>query len=70
MNRTACRSVCTAACFLLLAAVFAGLLLVEEAGGRATDFVADYGLLGKGGVIAATPALVPQLEALSGLRVA
>lgn len=50
--------------------VIAGLLLVEEAGGRATDFVADYGLLGKGGVIAATPALVPQLEALSGLRVA
>jgi myo-inositol-1(or 4)-monophosphatase len=47
----------------------AGLILVEEAGGRATDFVADYGLLGKGGVAACTPALVPQIEQLSGLRV-
>ena len=35
----------------------AGLILVEEAGGLATDFVADHGLLGKGGVAACTPAL-------------
>jgi myo-inositol-1(or 4)-monophosphatase len=48
--------------------VIAGLLLVEEAGGRATDFVAAYGLLGKGGVIACTPALASGVEALSGLR--
>jgi myo-inositol-1(or 4)-monophosphatase len=32
--------------------VLAGLILVEEAGGRATDYVRDYGLLGKGGIIA------------------
>jgi myo-inositol-1(or 4)-monophosphatase len=47
----------------------AGLILVEEAGGRATDFVGNYGLLGKGGVVACTPALAPQIEQLSGLRV-
>ncbi len=46
----------------------AGLLLVQEAGGLATNFVGDYGLIGKGGVIACTPALAPQIEALSGLR--
>ena len=46
----------------------AGLILVEEAGGLATDFVGDYGLLGKGGVIASTPALAAQVEAVSGLR--
>lgn len=46
----------------------AGLILVEEAGGRATDFVRDYGLLGKGGIIACTPALAPELEAASGLK--
>lgn len=46
----------------------AGLLLVEEAGGRASDFVADHGLLGKGGVVAATPALAAEVEAVSGLR--
>ena len=45
-----------------------GLILVEEAGGLATDFVADHGLLGKGGVAACTPALAPQIEQLSGLR--
>jgi myo-inositol-1(or 4)-monophosphatase len=48
----------------------AGLLLVEEAGGRASDFVADHGLLGKGGVIAATPALATEVAAVSGLRFA
>ena len=46
----------------------AGLLLVEEAGGRASDFVVDHGLLGKGGVVACTPALAPEAEELSGLR--
>ncbi len=46
----------------------AGLILVEEAGGIASDFVADHGLLGKGGVAACTPALAPQVTALSGLR--
>ena len=46
----------------------AGLILVEEAGGVATDYVRDYGLVNKGGVVACTPALAPQLEAISGLR--
>jgi myo-inositol-1(or 4)-monophosphatase len=46
----------------------AGLILVEEAGGLTTDFVGDYGLLGKGGVIAATPGLASEVEAISGLR--
>jgi myo-inositol-1(or 4)-monophosphatase len=48
--------------------VLAGLILVEEAGGVATDFVGSYGLLGKGGIIAATPGLAGDLEAVSGLR--
>jgi myo-inositol-1(or 4)-monophosphatase len=48
--------------------VLAGLILVEEAGGRATDFVRDHGLLGTGGIIACTPALAGELEAVSGLR--
>jgi myo-inositol-1(or 4)-monophosphatase len=48
--------------------VLAGLILVEEAGGRATDFIGDYGLLGKGGIIACTPALATELEAVSGLQ--
>ena len=46
----------------------AGLILVQEAGGLASDFVADHGLLGKGGVAACTPGLAPQVSALSGLR--
>lgn len=46
----------------------AGLILVEEAGGLATDFVADHGLLGKGGAAACTPGLGPQLHDLGGLR--
>ncbi len=40
----------------------AGLILVEEAGGLATDFVADHGLLGKGGVAACTPALAGEID--------
>lgn len=46
----------------------AGLILVEEAGGVATDYVGDYGLLEKGGVIACTPGLAQPIEAVSGLR--
>jgi myo-inositol-1(or 4)-monophosphatase len=48
--------------------VLAGLILVEEAGGLVTDFVGDYGLLGKGGVAACTPALAAEVEELSGLQ--
>ena len=46
----------------------AGLILVEEAGGLATDFVHDHGLLGKGGVAACTPGLATEVEALAALR--
>jgi myo-inositol-1(or 4)-monophosphatase len=46
----------------------AGLILVAEAGGLATDFVADHGLLGKGGVAACTPALASDIASLSGLH--
>ena len=45
----------------------AGLILVEEAGGRVSDFVADHGLLGKGGVAASTPGLAQDIEALAGM---
>lgn len=47
--------------------VLAGLLLVEEAGGVATDYVRQHGLLGKGGVMASTPALAGLVEEASGL---
>lgn len=47
--------------------VLAGLILVEEAGGLASDFVARHGLLGAGGVLAGTPALAPLLAEISGL---
>jgi myo-inositol-1(or 4)-monophosphatase len=50
--------------------VLGGLILVEEAGGVVTDFIGDHGLLGKGGIVACTPALAPELEAVSGLRLA
>jgi len=46
----------------------AGLILVEEAGGLATDFVADHGLLGKGGVAACTPGLAGEIGELAQLR--
>jgi myo-inositol-1(or 4)-monophosphatase len=46
----------------------AGLILVEEAGGHATDFIADHGLLGKGGVAACTPGLAGEIEELAQLR--
>ena len=47
--------------------VLAGLLTVEEAGGVASDYVRLHGLLGKGGVMASTPALAEVVEAVSGL---
>jgi myo-inositol-1(or 4)-monophosphatase len=46
----------------------AGLILVEEAGGLASDFVGDHGLLGKGAVAACTPGLAGEIAALSALR--
>lgn len=49
--------------------VLPGLLLVSEAGGRATDFTAGHHPLTRPrSVIAATPGLVPVLEEVSGLR--
>jgi myo-inositol-1(or 4)-monophosphatase len=48
--------------------VLPGLLTVEEAGGVATDFIAEHSLLGKGGCIASVPALQSHIEAASGLR--
>lgn len=45
----------------------AGLILVQEAGGLASDFVRDHGLLGKGGVAACTPGLAAEVEGLSHL---
>jgi myo-inositol-1(or 4)-monophosphatase len=46
----------------------AGLILVQEAGGLASDFIADHGLLGKGGVAASTPGLAAEIEDLSELK--
>ena len=46
----------------------AGLILVEEAGGRTSDFVTDHGLLGKGGVAASAPGLATEIENLSELK--
>ena len=43
----------------------AGLILVEEAGGLASDFIADHGLLGKGGIATSTPGLATEVEELS-----
>ena len=48
--------------------VLGGLVIVEEAGGLATDFIRDYGLKAPGGVIACAPAFKTSLEAASGLR--
>jgi myo-inositol-1(or 4)-monophosphatase len=42
--------------------VIGGLLLVEEAGGIATDFIADNGLLEAGSALACTPGLHATLE--------
>ena len=46
----------------------AGLILVEEAGGLASDFIADHGLPGKGGVAASAPGLAAEVEELSQLK--
>jgi len=50
--------------------VVGGLLLVEEAGGVASDFLADAGLTVPGPAFAATPALRATLEDVSGLKAA
>ncbi len=50
--------------------VIGGLLLVEEAGGVASDFLSDAGLTVSGPVFAGTPGLRESLEALSGLKAA
>jgi myo-inositol-1(or 4)-monophosphatase len=50
--------------------VIGGLLLVEEAGGVASDFLADAGLTVPGATFAGTPALRPTLESLTGLKAA
>jgi myo-inositol-1(or 4)-monophosphatase len=42
--------------------VIGGLLLVEEAGGIASDFIADNGLMAAGGALACTPGLQPILK--------
>jgi myo-inositol-1(or 4)-monophosphatase len=48
--------------------VIGGLLLVEEAGGIASDFIADHGLLAPGGALAGTPGLRAMLEQLIAAR--
>jgi myo-inositol-1(or 4)-monophosphatase len=48
--------------------VIGGLLLVEEAGGIASDFLVDAGLTVPGPAFAGTPALRPTLEGLTGLK--
>jgi myo-inositol-1(or 4)-monophosphatase len=50
--------------------VIGGLLLVQEAGGAASDFLADAGLTVPGPAFACTPALLPTLENVSGLKAA
>jgi myo-inositol-1(or 4)-monophosphatase len=50
--------------------VIGGLLLVEEAGGLASDFLADAGLTVPGPAFACTPALRATLEDVSGLKAA
>lgn len=44
----------------------AGLVLVEEAGGLATDFPRRHGLTNAGGALACAPGLRPLVEAASG----
>ncbi|MCL6609495.1 MAG: inositol monophosphatase [Geminicoccaceae bacterium] len=46
----------------------AGLLLVEEAGGRVREFLAGDGLFRGNRVLAAAPAIYPLLEELTGWR--
>lgn len=47
-----------------------GLLLVEEAGGVASNFLADAGLTVPGPAFAGTPALQTALEDITGLKAA
>lgn len=42
----------------------AAILLVEEAGGRVSPFLADYGITGGGRLVAAAPGVYDQLEGL------
>ena len=46
--------------------VIGGLLLVEEAGGVASDFIAENGLLAAGSALASTPGLRETLEQVRG----
>ena len=46
----------------------AGLILVQEAGGLASDFIVDHGPLGKGAVAGCTPALAAEVGDLLGVR--
>jgi myo-inositol-1(or 4)-monophosphatase len=46
--------------------VIGGLLLVEEAGGVASDFIAENGLLEAGSALAGTPGLRQTLEQVRG----
>jgi myo-inositol-1(or 4)-monophosphatase len=46
--------------------VIGGLLLVREAGGVASDFIAEHGLLEPGGALACTPGLRETLEQVHG----
>ena len=48
--------------------VLGGLLIVQEAGGQATDFVGRHGLTAPGGVIACTPGLRHVLEQAASLE--
>jgi myo-inositol-1(or 4)-monophosphatase len=50
--------------------VIGGMLLVEEAGGIASDFLSDAGLTVPGAAFAGTPALGPTLAGLTGLKAA
>lgn len=50
--------------------VLAGILLVEEAGGRCSPFLAGDGLRKGNPILAATPALYPALAAASGIDAA
>ncbi|MCC6470155.1 MAG: inositol monophosphatase [Alphaproteobacteria bacterium] len=47
--------------------VLAGMLLVEEAGGRFSDFLAGDGMTRGNSVLAATPGLVDDLKRVTGL---
>ena len=50
--------------------VIGGLLLVQEAGGVASDFIAENGLLEPGSALAGTPGLRARLEEVRSRTVA